>query len=115
MAAPSRVFRADPIRTVAFGGISGTYAVVGTPLINLTRLILFQNFTDVSVFFSFDGVNDHIVVPTTGFVLLDLNTNKDSPAEVLGWYIQQGTQIQVKQVSGAAGSGSVYVSSFYGR
>lgn len=115
MAAPSLIFRADPIRTLAFGSISGTYAAVGTPLINLTRLILFQNGTDVNVIFSFDSVNDHIFVPTNGFVLLDLNTNKDSTTEVMGWYIQNGTQIYVKDASAATTSGSVYVSSFYGR
>lgn len=115
MPAPSKIFRADPIRTLAFGSIAAGYTDVGTPLNNLTRLILFQNFTDVGVIFSFDAVNDHIIVPTNGFVLLDLNTNKDSTAEVLGWYIQKGTQLAVKRESGAPASGSVYVSSFYGK
>jgi hypothetical protein len=115
MSAPSKVFRAEPIRTLTAAGIGAGYAPLGTPLDDLTRLILFQNHTDAAVFFSFDSVNDHIVVPQNGFVLLDLNSNKDSTSEVLGWYIQRGTQLYVKDVSAATTTGSVYVSSFYGR
>jgi hypothetical protein len=100
------------VRTLAFGGISGAYAVVGTPLLNPARIIIFQNFTDGDMMISFDGVNDHLPVAKTGFVLLDVTANKTG--SVQGFSIAQGTQFYIKQIS-APSTGSFYISSFYGK
>lgn len=106
-------FRAEAIRELAFGGISGTYANVGTALANISRMIHVTNLTDADLYFSFNGRTDHVILPASGgFFVYDVNANRDTNEE--GWYLTPGTQPSVRQVSGAPSSGSVYVSIFYG-
>ncbi len=100
----------EAVRSLAFGSISGTYAGVGTPLTNPSRLIIFQNFTDGLLMVSFDGITDHLPVAADGFVLLDVTANKTVSQ---GFYIAEGTRFYVKQVS-APTTGSFYISTFYG-
>lgn len=97
-------------RTLAFGSISGTYAVVGTPLAHSSLLLIFKNGTDKAVTFSWDGTNDHITVLSNETVLLDIQSDAGI-SETL--QAAQGTQFWVKQTA-ALGSGSVYIDSFYG-
>jgi hypothetical protein len=95
------------IRTVAFGGIDITYNPLGTPLTAAASIILLQNNTDASVFISLDGVNDHFFIPTNGFILLDLTTNKSLDQ---GAFISQGTQFYVRLLFAAATTNAVYLS-----
>lgn len=99
----------EPLRTLAFGGISGTYAGIGTALSNPSRQLYIVNTTDVLLTFSDDGVNDHFVIPAMSYILLDTASNKT----MLGgsFTISQGTRIYVK---GAPTLGSVYLSTMYG-
>ena len=100
----------EAVRSLAFGSISGTYAGVGNPLSNPSRILLIQNYTDALLMFSFDGISDHIPVAPNGFVLLDITANKTVSQ---GFYIAEGTRMYVKEIDTPT-SGSVYVSSFYG-
>jgi hypothetical protein len=100
----------EAVRSLAFGSISGTYAGVGTPLSNPSRIILIQNLTDALVMISFDGITDHLPVAADGFVLLDVTANKTVSQ---GFYIAEGTRFYVKEI-GTPTTGSVYISSFYG-
>jgi hypothetical protein len=100
---------AEPLRSLAFGSISGTYAGIGTAFVNPSRIMHITNTTDVLLTFSMDGVNDHFVVPTNGFILLDITSNKASQVGVMA--IASGTRIYVK---GSPTLGSVYLSTFYG-
>ncbi len=102
---------AEPVRTVAFGGISGTYAAIGTPFAHPARAILFQNLTNAVLMFSLNGVDDHFPIQAMGYFVLDVSSNRDASSDQL--YVATGTVVWVKQV-GVAGSGSVYVSVFYG-
>lgn len=100
----------EPLRSLAFGSISGTYAPIGTPFVNPCRILLIQNQTDSLLVVSFDGVNDHIPLVAQGFVLFDCTTNKT--VEV-GAFFAQGTQLYVKQIVGPT-VGSIYVTTIYG-
>lgn len=102
--------RAETLRSLGFASISGTYARIGTSLIHPARQILVQNLTDETVVFSFDGVNDHFVLPASGFFLSDITSNK-SIAQ--GWFMAEGDALYVKEV-GNPTTGSVYFSVFYG-
>ncbi len=102
----------EAVRSLAFGGISGAYAAVGTALANPARMIIFQNFTDGNLMISFDGVTDHLPVAANGFVLLDVTSNKTGAVQ--GFYISQGTTFWTKQIS-APTLGSLYITSFYGK
>ena len=102
----------EPLRSRSFGSISGTYAGIGTSLNNPARILFVQNLTDVTLLFSFDGVNDHFILPSNGFLLLDVMGNKSIPGGA--FYVGEGTRIYVKESSGAPTSGSACVTSFYG-
>ena len=105
-------FAAEPVRSIAFGGIGGTYAAVGGPLVNPIRQFLLQNETDALLMFSIDGVNDHFTMPAGSNWINDLNSNRSLQAQ--GWFIANGTTLYVKNI-GSPSTGSVYFSVFYGQ
>lgn len=95
----------EPLRSLAFGSISGTYAGIGTALSNPSRKLLIQNYTDVLITFSDDGVNDKFVLnPGNQFVL-------DEALNHHGDYTAQGVRFYAK---GSPGAGAVYLSTWYG-
>lgn len=97
-------------RSLAFSGISGTYARVGTPLVNSSIKLVLQNQTDAPITFSWDGLNDHITLAAGSVFTSDVQANHGK-AETM--QSAAGTQFWVKQVS-APTSGFVYITSFYG-
>ena len=101
----------EPIRSLAYTSIGAGYMGIGTALSNPSRILLIQNLTDVQLLFSFDGINDHIMLPSDGFLLLDVTANKTNNGGAS--YIGEGVRIYVKEV-GTPSMGGVYVSSFYG-
>lgn len=108
----SRSIRLAPetVRSLAFGSIGAAYMGIGTTFIKPVRILVLQNLTDVSLMFSFDGINDHVPLPQSGYILLDATSNK---AKEDGLFFAEGTRIYVKNI-GSPTSGSVYVSTFYG-
>lgn len=101
----------ETIRTLGFASIGAAYMGVGTEIDHPARMIVIQNFTDVQLMFSFDGVNDHLTLPTLGQIVLDIAANKTREQ---GFYIAEGDRLYVKEV-GNPSSGSVYLSVFYGK
>ncbi len=101
--------QAEAVRTLAFGAISGTYAALGSALLNPARIYYILNTTDGALTFSWNGTTDHFVVNAGGFLLLDVTTNRSDTGGMCA--IAQGT---VTWVKGTATSGSVYLSVFYG-
>jgi|SRR6267378_1631227 len=95
----------DPVREVAFGGISGTYAAIGTPLTDHARIVRFVNSSNVEVYISLDAISDNIRLAASSFVLYDFSTNRIQDD---GLFVSVGTQFYVKQVAGAPASGSVW-------
>lgn len=105
----STVILPDAIRSIDSAMFTGNYQTVGTPLGQPTRIIKVTNLSNVTVTFSWDGVNDHEVLPSNSFVLLDVAGNKENAGL---FEIQKGTQFYAK---GLAGAGLLYVSTYYGR
>jgi len=101
----------EPIKSLAFGSISASFAKVGTPLAYPSRLLIISNGTDKNMLFSIDGTNTHYFVPSQTSQVLDLNANRDGNKNSFSF--AKGTQFWVKQVD-APTSGSVYVSNTYG-
>lgn len=97
----------DPVRSLAFGSISGTFAQVGSVTTRPIRLVCFTNNTDGDMFFSIDGVNNQLFVPAGSFKLFDLTTNKDQGFSSLMAFLT-GTQFWVKQ-SSMPTRGTVYI------
>jgi len=103
-------FKPEEVRTIAFGAIGAAYTAVGASMDNPIRIFFLQNWTDESLMFSFDGVNDHLPLPAGGFIVIDVTANKSLPE---GFYIAEGDSIYVKEI-GTPTTGSVYLSVFYG-
>jgi hypothetical protein len=99
----------EPLRSLAFGSISSSYAALGTAFANPSRQIYIVNYTDVLLTFSLDGTHDHFVVAPNSHFISDIMTN----ASIAGgsWAAAQGQVIYVK---GAPTVNAVYLSTFYG-
>lgn len=103
----------DSLRTLAFGGISGSYAAVGTPLTVNARMICFTNKTAGDMIFSTNNtdVAGQILVPAGSFKLYDLTANL-VPGKDDSFVLAIGTQFYVKQAT-APVSGAVYIELVY--
>lgn len=100
----------EPIRSLAFGSIGAGYTGVGTSLVNPIRLLYMANFTDQSLMFSWDGINDHIAIPANGFFLFDAAANQ---SQIQGAYIAQGIRFYTKYISNPPTTGSAYITVIY--
>lgn len=101
----------EPLRSVAFGSISGTYTAIGTPIGDAAHAIFIDNLTDANMFISLDGINNHIVVAANSGRVIDISTNRIGPVENL--QLPQNITFYVKQVTGAPSLGSIYVGVMY--
>jgi hypothetical protein len=102
----------EEIRTIAAGPINNAYTGIGPAFEHPIRIIHIQNLTDTILMFSFDGITDHVALPSNGFLLLDVTTNKTNQAG--GMFIAEGTRIYVKEIALSPTAGDVYVSTWYG-
>jgi hypothetical protein len=101
----------DPIRTLAYTLISGTFYPVGTQLDNPARAVYIYNNTDRALFFSFDGYNDHISLPAFGYWFFDIASNKTRDQ---GWFIAEGERLFTRTPTTNPTTGSVYFTVIYG-
>ncbi len=108
------IARADTLRTLAFGSISGTYAAVGAVLAKTWRTFKITNNTNGDLLVSFDGINDNLFIPASSFTLYDLSTNAPNDTLQESLVLALGTQIYVKQ-STAPTSGAIWVEAFYAK
>jgi hypothetical protein len=99
------------ITAATIAGSPGVYLGIGTAFANPIRIFYLFNQTDALLQFSWDGINDNFVLPSEGFILLDITSNKTLPAG--GFYLAEGDRVYVKTL-GTPTVGSVYLSSFYG-
>ena len=103
-------WRAEDLRKLAFGSISGSYAALGGALQNPIVQFKIANDTDANIILSYDGINDHEFVADISFVLFDIGSNKSIGN---GLFLAKGDILYVKQESGAPSSGNVYMSAYY--
>ena len=113
MATQAIRLRAESLRSVEYGDISSTYTAIGDPLENPARIFHLQNLTDVTLTWSMDGVNDHGVLASGSFILLDVTANKTLDQ---GEFVAEGTTFYIASIPGGdtPTSGDVYLSVFYG-
>ena len=105
------IFRADILRTTAFGSITGTYSIVGPSVTHNLRIFRITNTTDADLILSFDGVNDNLFIPQGSFVLYDLSANAP-PTNLI---MSIGTVFYIKYNSGAPTSGGVWIEGIYAK
>jgi hypothetical protein len=101
------IARLDSLRSLAFGGISGAYAAVGSPTTVLTRIICFTNNTAGDMLFTNDNTTDQFFVAAGSFKLIDIQANMNAQFDDK-YVFPVGMQWYVKQLT-APVSGSVYI------
>lgn len=84
----------------------GTYYAIGDELERECRLLKFDNLTDQNVLISSNGVDAWTIIPTGGFFVIDVTTNKSNLTELL---VDKGTQFYATTPAVSPTSGSVYV------
>lgn len=102
----------ETLRTLAYTGISGTYAAVGTALSNTLCAFRIVNNTNGDLIFSFDGSTDQFFIPANGFLLLDISSDSPQMLQSGALVLAKGARLWVKQ-STAPTSGSVYFEGYY--
>ena len=103
--------RYEPLRSSGFASITGSYTSVGLPFSNPVRILKVTNLTDVDIFVSLNGVDNHDIVAAKGFFLYDYSSNKSSSAGLLEQ--PQGDRIYVKAESFLPSVGNLYVTVVY--
>jgi len=101
----------ESIKTLAFGGISGTYASVGAATLNPIRAFCISNNTAGDLYFTTDTAQDMIFLGAGSFRLYDIQSNIN-PQFDDKFVLPVGTQFSVKQIT-APVSGSVYIECIY--
>jgi hypothetical protein len=98
----------DAIRSIDSATFTGSYQAVGTKLTYPTRIVKFTNNSTVLVTVSWNGTSDHEILPAGSFLLLDVSSDRETSGI---FEIGANTQFYVK---GSAGTGSFYISTYYG-
>lgn len=123
-------FYPETIRFVTFtdiAGASGSYIPIGQTIASTTnnsygflnpiRLFHIEDTTDVQLWFSLDGINDHYTLVTNSFLLIDVCSNRSDMGEVLE--IAQGSIMYVRCATGGGSSnptfGGVFLSTSYAK
>ncbi len=106
----SRVFF-ESIKSLAFGGISVSYAPVGAPTTHQVRAFCISNNTEGDLLFTTNLSQDEMFLPAGAFRLYDLQSNIN-PQFDDKFVLAVGTQFSVKQVTAPA-SGDVYIECIY--
>ena len=91
---------AEPLFTLAFGSIGASYALIGTTT-QPSQILFFQNSSDITLTFSFDGVNDHFQLPTLTTLTLNAGAAKGTYNTLS---VPQGTSVYVKGAGSSSGS-----------
>ena len=97
----------DELRTIDSASFSGSYQAVGSPLTFAARVVKFTNQSGVDVLLSWDGSTDNEIIPSKGFVLLDISANRETANQCA---IAANTQFYV---NGSASTGNFYISVYY--
>lgn len=103
----------EPLRTLAFGGISGTYAAVGSPLEHQVRVFCITNDTQGDMIFSLDSTEaaGQMFVARGSYKLYDVQANMNAQFDDK-YVLAVGEQFFVKQDS-APVDGAVYIECMY--
>lgn len=86
----------EPVRRVAFGGITAVFADLGTPFTKPIRILHFKNTTNQTAEITVDGTNVNFEIPANSFDLYDISANR-TPEEMA--LFREGIQLQVRRPS----------------
>ena len=112
MAYPKHIIP-EAVRRLAFGGITGTFADLGTPFDQPVRILQIKNTTDVTSEITIDGTNVNFELPANSFDLYDVSANR-TPQEMA--LLRVGIQLQARRPAAEANpiEGAVIVQTWIG-
>lgn len=102
--------RIEPIRSLAFGSITGSYVAIGATITEPTRWVYLFNDTDQRIYFSNDGTTDKFLLPAGGFLVMDITSNK---GEESVYVVAEGDHWYAKHAGVAPTVRAVYVTLMY--
>lgn len=100
----------EAVRNFPFSSIGVSYSPINPPFSAAISLVSFFNATDITLFFSFDGVTDHLLLPPQNNITL--STSQFSSSEEKAEF-PLGTTIFVKEFSGAGSLGVAIINTAY--
>ena len=101
----------ETLRELSYTSLSTSYMSIGGPLLNPARQFIIQNFTDQNIYLSLDGVNPIIKLPSGGYIIDDIASNKTN---IVGLFMVEGDILYARYDTIAPMSGSVCFSVMYG-
>ncbi len=103
----------EPLRTLAAGGISGSYAAVGDPLAHMVRAFCITNNTQGDMIFSLDNTeaDGQMFVAAGSYKLYDVQANIN-PQFDDKYVLAVGEQFYVKQNT-APVDGDIWIECLY--
>ena len=96
----------DVLRTFESASLTSSYQLVGSVFTYPVRIMKITSTSTTDVLVSWDGINDHEIIPAGSFLLLDVSANRET-SQICE--ISKGTSILVK---GTAGTGNIYISTY---
>ena len=91
--------------------VTGSYAVLGDAFTQPVVMFHIASSLNQAILLSFDGTNDHILVPARTLATFDLSSNKRPETRL---ELPIGTQIYIKQgPDTGATSGDIYITLIY--
>ena len=110
MAVTKRIFLPETERVVDATLFDNTFQTFGTPLAELSRVLIFVNASSVNVKISWDGVNPAFTLLAGATVVLDQTSNA-----VEGVPLETAAQKQfyIKGATAGTAGQEVYLSTFY--
>ena len=99
----------ESLKTLAFGGISGAYAAVGSATACPIRAFCITNNTQGDMIFSTDNTDasGHMFISQGSYKLYDIQANQNAQFDDK-YVLPTGTQFYVKQIT-APVDGDVYI------
>src|SRR5258708_5432067 len=97
---------AEPLRTAAFGDITGSLTALGSPYSHPVRVYFFTNGTDATIYVSWNGTDNHFAILSGNSLSLDIVANKSIDN---GLYLETGKSTYIAYAT-APTIGNVYLS-----
>jgi len=110
MAYPIRL-RAEAVRAVAFGAVTGAFAALGAATTHIGRIVRFTNYTDQILDFSLDGVDANYRLSPTSTLVLDISTNQTKKDNL---FIPEGQIFYIRHAGVAPTTGSAWIELSHG-
>lgn len=101
----------EPIKTLAFGGITSSYAPVGAETTHEIRIFCVSNNTSGDLYFTTNLTRDEMFLAANSFRLYDVQANMNTMKDDK-FVISAQTQFYVKSIT-APVTGAVYIECIY--